>query len=922
MIKAKDTNSLIEIAFVNPRNHQPEIVDQAVEELKLRNIEERSSKVINMLRSSSISDDNRIIVSYDPDESEEADEDEIAFNNLLTEVTPRLIFTPVLVIMNLFIFIAMIISGISIIEPTADEIFRWGATYAPATTTGDWWRLLTSAFIHIGIMHLLFNMWVLWDIGSLAERLFGNWSFIFLYLFSGIGGSVVSTLFNPDIVSAGASGAIFGIAGGTISFLLLGNLDIPKSRIKKRLKSVLLFVGYNIFHGLTNTGIDNAGHIGGLIFGLIAGLLLCRTLRDGVLIPKLKIPFSVGILSILTITQIFLITGRTTSTEIADYYFQDGQFDKAIAEYEASLEKNPSNHDARNDLGVAYLNVGSYKKAANEFQKIIDINPEHEFAKNNIGIAYANIGDIAFDNQDYEEALIYYKKLLEIYPDNLELYNRLGFIYNKYKRFDDAINEFQKVLRINPMNEIALISLGLAYLGNEDIESSIEVYGKMFTLEKQVSNNQSNDANWDIQGEKDAVINKYLEEINIDLQMENMVYQLFESIPEIAGDQFNTQIIEYYDFQELRLLIYSIFYKWYSINEINAMFEFFTSIGGTTLKEKFGLSEFFGNTDYFQHPDRTIIPDLHEYFTAEEVEALVNLFSTPIGQSIEEKSGIAISGLSYGFALLAVRMEESIRKAEKKVLDKEVAEEIELSNTLYTIAIDVYKYHLEKSHFPYNIDALQQFSNEVHDIQKKKNINLISSIFLESGNYQLNLNTQGMSISIYVEPPILNYKSYTKDITIGGYVNHTLNKDSKWVMTLSDYADLVESHKSKFAKEFQKSKKGINDTENGNETTIPDFTPCDVLPEPVGGLERLFNRVVYPDSAIIEGIEGQVFVRVYVDEDGFIQKTEILKGIPDSGLDQAAIDAINKTYFLPGELNGKSVGAWVSLPFTFKLQDE
>ena len=199
---------------------------------------------------------------------------------------------------------------------------------------------------------------------------------------------------------------------------------------------------------------------------------------------------------------------------------------------------------------------------------------------------------------------------------------------------------------------------------------------------------------------------------------------------------------------------------------------------------------------------------------------------------------------------------------------------------------------------------------------------LISSIFLESGNYQLNLNTQGMSISIYVEPPILNYKSYTKDITIGGYVNHTLNKDSKWVMTLSDYADLVESHKSKFAKEFQKSKKGINDTENGNETTIPDFTPCDVLPEPVGGLERLFNRVVYPDSAIIEGIEGQVFVRVYVDEDGFIQKTEILKGIPDSGLDQAAIDAINKTYFLPGELNGKSVGAWVSLPFTFKLQDE
>jgi hypothetical protein len=118
-------------------------------------------------------------------------------------------------------------------------------------------------------------MWCLWNLGALAERVFDGWTYFLVYTLSGFGGSLVSLWWHPMVIGAGASGAIFGLAGALIAALYLGKLPIPKEAIQKTLKSLLLFAGYNLFFGLS-AGIDNSAHLGGLLTGLAAGALLAR----------------------------------------------------------------------------------------------------------------------------------------------------------------------------------------------------------------------------------------------------------------------------------------------------------------------------------------------------------------------------------------------------------------------------------------------------------------------------------------------------------------------------------------------------------------------------------------------------------------------------------------------------------------------
>ena len=111
------------------------------------------------------------------------------------------------------VFIATAVAGVSVIDPSGEALLRWGADFGPRTLSGEPWRLLTSTFLHFGIIHLALNMWCLWALGTLAEPLFGWAAFLLLYLLSGLGGSVLSMLVHPMVVSAGASGAVFEMSG-------------------------------------------------------------------------------------------------------------------------------------------------------------------------------------------------------------------------------------------------------------------------------------------------------------------------------------------------------------------------------------------------------------------------------------------------------------------------------------------------------------------------------------------------------------------------------------------------------------------------------------------------------------------------------------------------------------------------------------
>src|SRR5215471_5930020 len=136
-------------------------------------------------------------------------------------------FTVAIVSLNVLVFAGMLITGASLMEPNNQQLLKWGADFGPLSLDGQPWRILTSNYVHVGILHIFFNMWCLWNLGRMSERIFGGLTYLLIYTTCGIAGSLISLWAHPITVGAGASGAIFGLAGALITALYLGKLPYP-----------------------------------------------------------------------------------------------------------------------------------------------------------------------------------------------------------------------------------------------------------------------------------------------------------------------------------------------------------------------------------------------------------------------------------------------------------------------------------------------------------------------------------------------------------------------------------------------------------------------------------------------------------------------------------------------------------------------
>ncbi|MFI5072294.1 MAG: rhomboid family intramembrane serine protease [Terriglobales bacterium] len=206
--------------------------------------------------------------------------------------------TTVLVGINVAVFVMMLFSGVPLERPTIEQLLKWGADWGPLSLGAQPWRILTSNYLHIGIIHIGLNMWCLWNLGVLAERIFDRWTYVFTYTACGIAGSLGSLWWHPRVVGAGASGAIFGLAGALITALYLGKLPIPKQAMRGTMKSLVAFAGYNLLFGAVGADIDNSAHVGGLVTGLILGALLARHLTD---LPDVRSRWNLGIFAVTAV---------------------------------------------------------------------------------------------------------------------------------------------------------------------------------------------------------------------------------------------------------------------------------------------------------------------------------------------------------------------------------------------------------------------------------------------------------------------------------------------------------------------------------------------------------------------------------------------------------------------------------------------
>ncbi len=198
--------------------------------------------------------------------------------------------TYLLVGINCAVFLAMVARGSSFWMPTLDQLMFWGADRPNNVLVyGEWWRIVTAMFVHVGILHLATNMWCLWNLGLLAEPLMGSFGLFAAYILTGAAGNLLSTFYNwvrpihdasgaPYFqAGAGASGAVFGIAGALIVLLKSRMLPVPPLEVKKLRKSVIYFAAINLVIGLsinfgsgfTGVEVDNSAHIGGFLCGLL-----------------------------------------------------------------------------------------------------------------------------------------------------------------------------------------------------------------------------------------------------------------------------------------------------------------------------------------------------------------------------------------------------------------------------------------------------------------------------------------------------------------------------------------------------------------------------------------------------------------------------------------------------------------------------
>ena len=195
------------------------------------------------------------------------------WNEWLISAVPHKGFfvTPILVFINVGVFLLMALRGLGFIFFSPEVLLDWGACYGPMVVEGQWWRLLTAVFLHSGVAHLCANMVWLILVGIDLEWKMGRTMYLFVYLLSGLSGSLTSILWDGQTIGVGASGAIMGLFGAFIALLITG--VYPKEFVKFLLINAGIFVGINLLMGLSG-GIDNAAHIGGLLCGFILGLVV------------------------------------------------------------------------------------------------------------------------------------------------------------------------------------------------------------------------------------------------------------------------------------------------------------------------------------------------------------------------------------------------------------------------------------------------------------------------------------------------------------------------------------------------------------------------------------------------------------------------------------------------------------------------
>jgi rhomboid protease GluP len=370
---------------------------------------------------------------------------------------------------NIAVFIAMALASGPSLDFAGQVMVHFGANYGPYTLTGQWWRLVTYMFLHGSLMHIGFNMWCLWDLGQLCESLYGRWTYAAIYLITGVAGGLASVGWNPMVLSVGASGAIFGLAGALIASFYLGEFSLSGISIQGTLRSLLIFAVFNLFLGGFFGGIDNACHIGGLVSGLILGALIA------VVAPQLDAPvrrISVLILVALAVAVCGFGVQRWRGTQIHMMRLAEAAEtnpEHALSELQAIAKQQPNSPDVHFDLAQEYASQERYPEAEAEFKRVLELKPQYSDARYRLGLVYLS-------DKRIDEAKAAFTQILTADANNAQGHYGMGLTLAEENQTAGAIEEFKKAIQLGQTRAYVYYELGQNYYKLKMYDDAIAAY--------------------------------------------------------------------------------------------------------------------------------------------------------------------------------------------------------------------------------------------------------------------------------------------------------------------------------------------------------------------------------------------------------------------------------------------------------------
>jgi len=372
--------------------------------------------------------------------------------------------TYLFLLLNFVVFLLEIFHGGS---KNTEVLIKLGAKYNPRLWMGDYWRLVTPLFLHAGWEHFLFNSLALLQLGSLVEIFFGHLKFCLIYIISGLFGSLAGAIFRPEMISVGASGAIFGLLGALLYF----SIRKPLTARKIFGRSLWLMLGVNLCLGFLIPGIDYYGHLGGLIGGLLSAYAIGLAQKDPLPGRWVWIVVLLGILSISMKTaltppannwHLAFDAGRSALTQ--------GNMEEARRKLEESLALNPRSGLTKKMLAGLYLDQGfqslnreDLNEAVFFLEKSRSLDQSNRQTERYLiraylyrGFARYNAGDLAGTEEDCLKGLAL--------DEEIEGFHYiLGAVYYRQNKIPEAIREMERVLMINPNNQNAQVILEELY---------------------------------------------------------------------------------------------------------------------------------------------------------------------------------------------------------------------------------------------------------------------------------------------------------------------------------------------------------------------------------------------------------------------------------------------------------------------------